>query len=278
MNIQIVVKSIWDNPGNRGKRLRKTLDAVLWQLHKRITRSTRILKLPNSVLFKAYPDCVVSSALIYADWPEYYELMFLRRELQRDDMIIDVGAYVGHISLLLADVVEPRNIFAFEPTPVSFQRLVENWQLNGWLTQGLFQAAVGAKSGSVFVRDVDRPLSTNTVSSSPYEDHSVEVPLVCLDDCRHLWQGRPIGLLKVDVEGYEVEVFRGSKQLLKEERPRFIMFESLPGSLDQEIASLLAGSEYVVFQLDSQGQPDFAADSAQNLFAVPKEHRDRFEG
>src|SRR5205823_15067838 len=117
MSFRLITKSIWANPGNRGKRLRKTLAALAWQCEKRTLKATRILTLPNNVRFKAYPDCVVSSALIYADWPEYHELMFLRRYLRASELVIDVGANVGHISLLLADVVGPRNVFALEPTP-----------------------------------------------------------------------------------------------------------------------------------------------------------------
>jgi FkbM family methyltransferase len=274
MSIRLVTKSIWGNPGNRGKRLRKTLDAVAWQLQKRAFRSTRILKLSNGARFRAYPDCVVSSALIYADWPEYHELMLLRRTLSDGEVMIDVGANVGHISLLLSDVVGPLNVFAFEPTPVAFRRLAENWRLNGWPTDGLLQAAVGSKAGYAFVRDVDRPVTTNTVAPSPTDERSVEVPLVRLDDLRHLWAGRSIGLLKIDVEGYELEVFLGSRCLLAEQRPRLIMFESLAGLIATEISTLLTNCSYHVFQLNWAGRPDFIGNAAQNLFAVAKEYQD----
>ena len=277
MSIKLVTKSIWGNPGNRGRRLRKSLDAAVWQLRKRTIRSPRTVRLPNGVLFRAYPDCVVSSALIYADWPEYHELMFLRGALRSGDVIIDIGANVGHISLLLADIVGPSNIIAFEPTPVSFQRLVGNWRLNGWATDGLFQKAIGSNAGTVFVPDVDRPVTTNKVTSAPLPEPFVEVPLVRLDDLSHLWESRSIGLLKIDVEGYEREVFIGSRRLLEKHRPGLIMFESLSWSLDRRVGSLLASCEYVVFQLDLQGHPDFSGDSGQNLFAIPKEYRYRFE-
>ena len=232
-----------------------------------------MLRLPNGAHFKAYPDCVVSSALIYADWPEYHELMLLRQTLRAGELVIDVGANVGHIALLLSDIVGARNIFAFEPTPISFRRLAENWLINGWPADGLFQAAVGAQAGHVFVRDVERPLTTNSVSAHMTNARSVEVPLVRLDDMRHLWADRRIGLLKIDVEGYEQEVFRGSRGILAEQRPRLIMFESLTGAVNSEILALLAACSYHVFQLDQAGRTVFGASSAQNLFAIPSEHR-----
>lgn len=277
MSIRLIAKSVWNNPGNRGKQLRKSFDAVLWQFQKHSLRSQRTLRLPNGVLFQAYPDCVVSSSLIYADWPEYYELKFIREELRNGDAVIDVGANVGHISLLLADVVDPSNIFAFEPTPVSFQRLVRNWELNGWPTTGLFQVAIGAKPGSVFVRDIDRPVTTNNVANSPYRERCVEVPLKRLDDLRHLWQKQEIGFVKIDVEGYEDEVFRGCRNILETSRPHLVMFESLSNTVDPRIASLLTEFQYILFQLDSQGRPDTISDSDQNLFAIPRERRGRLE-
>lgn len=276
MTIRLIAKSVWDNPGNRGKRLRKTFAAIVWQLQKRCSRSSSIMKLPNGVLFKIYPDCVVSSALVYADWPDYHELMFLRRTLRHHDIVLDVGAHAGHISSLLGDVVAPGNIVAFEPTPISFRRLEENWQLNGWQADGLMQVAVGAKTGHVYMHDVSRPVTTNTVTDRPVFQDFVQVPLVCLDDLRHLWAERSIGLLKIDVEGYESEVFRGSRQLLRQNRPRVIMFESLSQTLDDDVGTLLSDCAYIVFQLDAEGRPDFATQTAQNLFAIPEEYRVQF--
>ena len=273
MSVKLITRSIWNNPGNRGRRLRKSFAAVGWQIWKRTVRTPRVLKLPNGVQFKAYPDCVVSSALIYAAWPEFHELQFLRRQLRSGDVVLDVGANVGHLSLLLADVVGSQNIFAFEPTPVTFRRLQENWKLNCWPADGLFQMAVGAQAGQIFVPDTEKPDTKNQVAATPRNGRTVPVPLTALDDLRGHWRERKVGLLKIDVEGYEREVFCGSRQLLAQDRPRLIMFESLAGSVEPEITALLRDANYVVFQLDANGRPDFAGASAQNLFALPAERR-----
>jgi len=271
MSFTIITKSVWSNPGNHGKRFRKTLQAVEWQFHKRTLRSPRLLLLPNGILFKAYSDCVLSSALVYADWPEYHELMFIRKQLCARDIVIDVGAYAGHISLLLADIVGHKNIFAFEPTPQTFQRLKENWQLNGWPLDNLYQVAVGAGAGKVFLKNDSHSTTMNSVTNIASDDKSIEVMQVRLDNHRSLWSQAPIGFLKIDVEGYELEVLKGSKEILEQARPRLIMFESLGGSLDRRISMYLKRHNYTVFQLDAYGQPDFSNDFAQNLFAIPRE-------
>src|SRR5690242_1881371 len=122
MSVKIIGRAVWCNPGNRHCRIRKLMAAVGWQLYKRTLRQPRIIRLANGVKFRAYPDCVISSALHYADWPEFAELQFCRSQLQRGDVVWDVGANVGHFSLLMADIVGPENLHGYEPTPVAWRR------------------------------------------------------------------------------------------------------------------------------------------------------------
>jgi FkbM family methyltransferase len=215
---------------------------------------------------------VISSALHYAAWPEFHELQWLRGILRPGDVVLDVGANVGHISLLLADIVGPDGLFAFEPAAVAFERLRENWRLNGWRTDQLFNVAVGARDGEVSIASATTPLTTVGVSSVPTEN-GVKVELRALDDLRARWRGRRVGLLKVDVEGYETEVLQGARALLAEDRPRAVMFESLSGALAPEIATLFSDAGYRVFGLDVHGRPDSERTAAQNLFAESRDTR-----
>jgi len=273
MSVRLIFKSVWQNPGNYRQRLSRLGRAASWQVEKRLWAKPKIVRLSNGARFIAHPDCVVSSALIYADWPEFRELQFIRRLLQPQDAVIDVGANVGHISLLLSDLVGPENIFAFEPTPISFQRLCENWRANNWSAKNLFQAAVGREAGVVRIPDTSSPETKNSLVAANGEIGTVEVPLVSLDECRAHWSGRKIGLLKIDVEGYEAEVIDGADKMLRLERPRLIMFESLGGRVDDEIRERFANTGYAIFQLDKAGHADLTRASAQNLFAVPNEHK-----
>lgn len=276
MSLKIVLNGIWHNPGNRGQRIKRFVRAVGWQLDKRLLKRPRQLTLPNGARMTAYPDCVVSSALIYTAWPEYHELQFIRRQLRPGQYVVDVGANVGHVLLLLADIAGPQRMVAFEPTPVSFRRLGENWKLNGWNTSGLHQLAIGAEAGTLYIPDTDRPVTTNSLKTSQgLQD--VEVAVKPLDALGKFWKDAPIGLLKIDVEGFEAKVFRGAKQMLLTKRPRLIMFESLEGRLLPDIAAVFKETHYRTFQLDEDGRPDFLAVTAQNLFAIPAEQSAEIE-
>lgn len=271
MSLILITKSVWSNPGNKGRRFCKLFDALKWQLYKRVIKRPKMIKLPNQTRFWAHPDCVISSALQYADWPEYHELQFCRRHLTKIQGVIDVGANVGHVSLLLADLVKPENIYCFEPTPVTFKRLQENWRLNGWSSEHLHQLALGATATKMFIPNTASPVSTNAVQPSQRNPDDVAIEVRPLDAMIPLWRGLEIGLLKIDVEGSEKEVFAGGKTLLSELRPRLIMFESLDKQIEPSVAECLAAARYRIFQLDRDGRPYFGGTTAQNLFAVPEE-------
>jgi hypothetical protein len=104
-----------------------------------------------------------------------------------------------------------------------------------------------------------------------------KVQLITLDSITEPLRRNAVGLLKIDVEGYEAEVFEGSHHFLDSIRPRLILFESLGGRLDSKIKAILDRHDYQVFQLDLAGRPEVALLDAQNLFAVPKEIASKFQ-
>jgi len=272
MSLRIVARSIFANPGNRGQKAYRLARATSWQLSKRYSGLPRVITLANGRLFRAYPDCVVSSALIYADWPEFHEIRFLRNWLHNGDVLIDVGANAGHLSLLLSDIAGgPDRIFAFEPAPGAWRRLAENWALNGWPADRLFAVAAGSRTGTAFIEQCASPVSTLSASDKKPDRPSAEVPLARIDDYSDHWRDMPIGLLKIDVEDRERDVISGASEHLKDHRIRTVMFESLSGGIDPGIARIFTMAGYRVFGLNPAGRPDFSCLTPQNLFAIPDE-------
>jgi hypothetical protein len=134
----------------------------------------------------------------------------------------------------------------------------------------LHQIAIGAGDGTQFIPDSNKPETRNSLRTTKAEGH-VEVVVSSLDALASCWDSSPVGLLKIDVEGFELDVFHGAVQMLTSRRPRLIMFESLAGRLYPEIASVFADIGYRAFQLGDHGRPDWSRLTAQNLFAVPTE-------
>lgn len=191
-------------------------------------------------------------------------------------MVLDVGANVGHVSLLLSDIVAWKNLFAFEPTPLTYSRLVDNWKLNGWTSENLYHMAVGSEAGEVAIPDVKNPNTVNSILSNKEGVATVIVPVRPLDDLRERWKAQ-VGFMKIDVEGYEPQVFAGATRFLQDDRPRLIMFESLDRAPPRQVSEILSKAGYRIFQLDKAGRPDFTRQEAQNLFAIPEEATKDFQ-
>ncbi|MCL5445113.1 MAG: FkbM family methyltransferase [Actinobacteria bacterium] len=143
---------------------------------------------------------------IYANLPDYDEMRVWQRHLQPGDLFVDVGANVGTYSVLAASL--GASVVAVEDTAALLR---ENIELNGFNTVEVVQAAAGAVPGSVrYTSGLD---SVNRIDSTG----AVEVEMVTLDQ---LIGSRTVAGLKVDVEGFELEVLKGATSALSRPRPQ----------------------------------------------------------
>jgi FkbM family methyltransferase len=144
-----VLRSIWTDGSNRGQRGRRLLVFVGWQLWKRVIDVPIIVSTYNGFRFIAYPDSDVSAALLYYRLPDVQEIEFLRAHLN-GGILLDIGANVGSVSLLLADKVE--HAILFEPNPVAAARARENVTINH-LPFEVHEFAVSDVQGTVDFED-----------------------------------------------------------------------------------------------------------------------------
>lgn len=135
--------------------------------------------------------------------------------------MIDVGANIGAVTLEGATAVgSTGKIYSIEPHPRIFRYLQSNLILNRATHIQCHAVAIGAESSQGCLTD-DRRDDMNHLlgSSSP---HSVAVPIRTLDE---MFKDLPAcDLLKLDVEGREIECLRGAEKLL--ERCRNILVEA----------------------------------------------------
>jgi FkbM family methyltransferase len=137
-----------------------------------------------------------------------------------DDLAVDAGANIGYTaSVLGARVGRQGRVMCFEPHPAVFESLRRN--VARW--DGKFilrQAALGASNGTARLRTSDW-FQTNRGTAWVGEGDGIDVPLFRLDTLID----EPIGIVKIDVEGYELEVLRGMTRLLSAGAVRDIIFE-----------------------------------------------------
>jgi FkbM family methyltransferase len=165
------------------------------------------------------------TANLYYGLAEYEDMAFAYHLLRPNDYFFDVGANLGSYTLLLAKLKAVRCI-AFEPvrsTFKHFQRNIEANRLNALVEA--FNFAVGANplADNRYVSITNDNSCTNCVVSDDTLDRNTETIIVCaLDD----FVGNAPVLLKIDVEGYELEVLRGSSTILSSPELHCIIIEN----------------------------------------------------
>jgi FkbM family methyltransferase len=142
---------------------------------------------------------------------------------------IDVGANVGAHTLLLAKLVAPHGrVYAFEPGPPIHARLERNVQLNPEIASVIVVERLGLsdRPGVLCLNEE----SHNRGNAHLLDEDGVRVDVVTLDSYFAQRPVRsPISFIKIDVEGMELEVLRGARELLVRHRPA-VYFETMPGS------------------------------------------------
>lgn len=135
--------------------------------------------------------------------------------------ILDIGAHVGVYSLAAAMLRPDLTVQAFEPNPFAYTRLREHVRLNE--LQGRIEEHHYALSDTLgiapftWARKPNQPISSGGAIGIAAPHESVEtypVMMTTLDDCMPGMDFGPRPLVKIDVEGGEVEVFKGASKLL----------------------------------------------------------------
>lgn len=178
---------------------------------------------------------------IYVGLHEFEDMAFLLHFLLQDDVFGDIGANIGAYTILASGVVNAKSI-TVEPIPSTFKHLQNNIKIND--VENLvsaFNNGVGAIEGSLrFTESFDTVNHVVTENAVPHEN-TIQVPMVTMD---YLFSNNLPALLKIDVEGFELNVLKGGENVLKSNELKAIIIElngsgNRYGITDKEVHDLL---------------------------------------
>ena len=173
----------------------------------------------------------------------------LWRLTEPGETAVDAGANIGVMTSLLSRKVGARGrVLAFEAHPGVFRQLEQN--VRRWERRpiDLFNQALSARAGSVNLCEGDGFAineGTARVEGVGRRGPRFQVQSVCLDQVP---SARAARIMKIDVEGHELEVLLGAASTLAERRLRDVVFESawgFPGAAHE----LLQEYDYRVFEI-----------------------------
>jgi FkbM family methyltransferase len=174
--------------------------------------------------FVYHPDDYLSRRVFLFDNFERVELQFALEQARRGGTILDVGANVGLYTVACASAAGDRgNVIALEPGPTTCAKLSHTCRLLGLRNVSTLAVAAAGTNGSAFL--VSRPAAMDVhqhlADGRAHEPGDlVEVPTRRLDD---LADPETVILLKIDIEGHEVQALQGAKRICANGRARLIV-------------------------------------------------------
>ncbi|MGD9645618.1 MAG: FkbM family methyltransferase [Pirellulales bacterium] len=149
----------------------------------------------------------------------------LRDLCRPGDVVFDVGANAGSLSVLMSRLVGPRGIVcAFEASPRIIDKCQYNLAANGCSNVTLYHRAVCRESRQL-VRVFAGPHLNDSIVQWSDSDESHLVPSVNIDDFI-AYSGLVPKLIKMDIEGAEFDALQGMSHTLAALRPYLILEQS----------------------------------------------------
>lgn len=236
--------------------------------------------------FVLAPEGAVPLEMWAGRYFERHELELILSLLRPDMTFVDVGANVGLFSIPAAKKLHNGRVLAFEPCSWTYQRLLQNARLNNITNLFPVHTAVGDRVGEALLQvNISGKDGLNTIGRPIHGDSQVvtaeNVPIGTLDGFLLQHNIPHVDVMKVDVEGAELFVFRGAMRLLSGPNAPLILYESsfLSQGLNYhpiEQMWLLEKCGYSFFVINSEtGRVSVPSDGHaydQNVIAVKPSH------
>jgi len=164
------------------------------------------------------PQNIVEHSIYNLGAFEAGTLTVLKNKLSKGAVFLDVGANIGFISCVIARFLgENGFIYSIEPHPDTFKILKQNITINNIENIYAFQIALGERISEMDLYDDPRGDRGSASLIPPYgrsEIHGVKVKITTIDRLIEHKTIKSPTMIKIDVEGFELQVLRGAKNLL----------------------------------------------------------------
>jgi len=191
------------------------------------------------------------------------QVNFYKRFLKKGDLVIDIGAHVGDTTLPMALAVgREGTTLAFDPNPYVFKILKENSELNKSMTNILpLNFAITATDGFFFFNSSEATFNNGGISSSqknhngkyglPEKVRGINLEKYLEANFSEILPR--LSLIKVDAEGYDIEILRSISSLIVKYRPHLIFecFKQLSKQQRENLYHEVADKNYDLYYVEA---------------------------
>lgn len=218
--------------------------------------------LPWGIKIKVRPDDDLGLALLKMGIYDLSVTEIIWRLIDPGETALDIGANIGYMTSIMANRVgKTGKVLAFEPHPEIHAELLANLNLwketQNWQQIQAYSIALSNQTGTGILATSNYFNSNRgTAALAPPQDfpnsnlsletHQYSVTLKTLDEIISF--SDPIDLIKIDVEGHEMAVLEGAKDLIQNHRIRDIVFEDHQ-PYPSPVTHFLESNQYTIFRI-----------------------------
>ncbi len=197
-----------------------------------------LIDVQGSKMYVDSRDIGVAPFLLEWGFYEKYETELFKRLVKKGMVVVDIGANIGYYTLLAAHLVGDKGkVFAFEPDPYNYNLLCKNIEVNGYKNVTLVRKAVFSKSGKMKLFLDKSNLGGHSLSEANVDKSaSIMVDVTSLDDYFKN-EDCEIAVIKMDVQGLEMEVLEGMTNIISQNDNLKIITEFWPIGLKKSGSS-----------------------------------------
>ncbi|MBN1117987.1 MAG: FkbM family methyltransferase [Bacteroidales bacterium] len=222
MNIKDI-KRTYNHPLNRKRKLKSIVNYFRLGAYMRLNKNKMFIHpyIHDTKLLVGRKSAS-SMGQYFNSLNDFDEMSLLLHFLDKNDIFVDVGANVGVFSVLASGVSGAKSI-AIEPNDENIEILKQNIAINNLQNNiNIVKCVVGEQIGEIsFTKGLD---SINRVTRE--EDTSLETELIKEETLDNLLKNNRPSFIKIDVEGFELNVLNGAKNILQEPNLKILIIET----------------------------------------------------
>ncbi len=188
-----------------------------------VSPTKEIITLHDGIRMELVLNEYVQSQLYLFGTFEPATVKVLKRLVKSGDTVLDIGANVGYLSLVLAKCVgNSGKVFSFEPDAKNFALLKRNLELNADCNIEPIATAVSDSHQPIRLYHAKFDFNAGAHSMLPSEKHStdfIEISATTIDDFAKSHELKKIDVIKIDIEGAEMKAFNSMSETLRQSRP-----------------------------------------------------------
>lgn len=181
-----------------------------------------ILDIAGSKMVLPVADEGLSRELFSAGIREKDVFEVVKRELKAGMNVVDIGANLGYYVLI--ESKKANKIYGIEPNPLAFTYLKRNVKLNKIKNVKLMNLAIGS-SKSILPFYISKNWNWSRFEKGDKGDDILSIKNIKIDTLDSLFKKEKVDLLRMDVEGFELEIFKGAKKFIKRNPSLMILLE-----------------------------------------------------